>query len=46
MIKIKVAFLEGRLFTSQSGLFENFSDYSDWLDKSLPSKKAIFVLIM
>jgi len=24
MIKAKVAFLEGRLFSSQSGLFENF----------------------
>jgi len=35
MIKEKVAFLEGRLFSSQSGLFENFSDCSDWLDKSL-----------
>jgi len=28
MIKTKVAFLEGRLFFSQSGLFENFSDCS------------------
>jgi len=46
MIKTKVAFLKGRLFSSQSGLFENFSDYSDWLDKSRPSKKVIFVLIM
>jgi len=51
MIKTKVAFLEGRLFSSQSGLFENFSDCSDWLDKSRPSKsrpskKATFVLIM
>jgi len=43
MIKTKVAFLEGRLFSSQSGLFENFSDYSDWLDKSRPSKKATFI---
>jgi len=46
MITTKVAFLEGRLFFSQSGLFENFSDCSDWLDKSRPSKKATFVLIM
>jgi len=45
MIKTKVAFLEGLLFSSKSGL-ENFSDCSDWLDKSLPSKKATFVLIM
>jgi len=41
MIKIKVAFLEGRLFSSQSWLFENFSDCSDWLDKSRPSKKLL-----
>jgi len=46
MIKEKVAFLEGRLFSSQSGLFENFSDWSDWLDKRWPSKKATFVLII
>jgi len=45
MIKIEVAFLEGRLF-SQSGLFENISDCFDWLNKSWPSKKATFVLIM
>jgi len=41
MIKTKVAFLEGQL-----GLFENFSNFSDWRDKSWPSKKATFVLIM
>jgi len=46
MIKIKVALLEGSLFFSQPGLFENFSDCSGWLDKSRPSKKATFVLIM
>jgi len=34
MIKTKVAFLEGRLFSSQSGLFENFLDCSDSLDKT------------
>jgi len=47
MIKTKVAFLEGRLFFSHSGLFENFLDCSDWIDKKtgLP-KKATFVLIM
>jgi len=32
--------------SSQSGLFKNFSDGSDWLDKSRPSKKATFVLII
>jgi len=46
MIKTKVAFLEGLLFCSQSGLFANFSDCSDWMNKSQPSKKATFVLIM
>jgi len=40
MIKTKVAFF------SQSGLFENFTDCSDWMDKRRPSKKATFVLIM
>jgi len=45
MIKTKVAFLEIRLFSSQSELFENFK-FSDWLDKSRPSKKATFILIM
>jgi len=38
----KVTFLEGRLFSSQSELFENFSDCSDWLDKSRSSKKPLF----
>jgi len=45
MIKTKVALLEGRLFSSQSGLFENFN-CSEWMDKSQPSKKAPFVLIL
>jgi len=42
MIKTKVAFLEGWLFASQSELFENFLNCSDWLDKSRPSKKSHF----
>jgi len=46
MIKAKVAVLESWFFSSQSGLFENYSDCCDWLDKSRPSKKATFVLIM
>jgi len=46
MIKRKVAFLESRIFSSQSELLENFSNCSDWLDKNRPSKTAIFVLIM
>jgi len=46
MIKTKVAFLEGRLFSSQSKLFEYFFNCFDRLDKSRPSKKATFILIM
>jgi len=41
MNKTKVAFLEGRLFSSQLGLFENISDNSDWLNKAGPSKKPL-----
>jgi len=41
MIKTKVAFFKGRLFFSQSGLFENFSDCSDWMDKSRSPKKPL-----
>jgi len=46
MIKTKVAFLEGQIFSSQQELFEYFLNCSDWLDKSRHSKKATFVLIM
>jgi len=46
MIKTKAAFLEGRLFSSQSELLDSFSNGSDWLDKNRPSKKATFALIM
>jgi len=46
MIKTKVAFLEGLHFFNQSELLENYSNCSDSLDKSRPSKKATFVLIM
>jgi len=46
MIKTKVAFLEGRLLSSQLELFEYFLSFSDWLDKSRPFKKATFALIM
>jgi len=45
-MKTKVAFLEGWLLTSQSEQFKNYSKSSDWLEKSRPSKKATFVLIM
>jgi len=33
MIKIKVAFLEGRLLSSQSEQSEKFSKSPDWLEK-------------
>jgi len=46
MIKTKVVFLEGQLFSSQSKLFEYFSNCFAWLVKSRPFKKATFVLIM
>jgi len=46
MIKTKVAFLEGRLLSSQSDQTENFSKSSDWLEKSRPFKQATFVLIV
>jgi len=39
-IELKQKCLFGsRLFSSQSELFDNFSNCSDWLDKSRPSKK-------
>jgi len=46
MIKIKVAFLEGRLLSSQSEQSEMFSKSPEWLEKSRPSKKGTFALIM
>jgi len=46
MIKTKVAFLEGRLLSSQSEQSEKFSKSPDWLEKSRSSKKATFVLIV
>jgi len=41
MIKTKVAFLEGRLLSSQSRQYEKFSKSPDWLEKSRSSKKPI-----
>jgi len=46
MIKTKVSFFGGPAFFQPSELFENFSDCSDWLDKSRPFKKVTFVLIL
>jgi len=44
MIKTKVAFLKGRLWTSQSEQFKNYSKSSYWLEKNRPSKNATFAL--
>jgi len=41
MIKIRVAILEGRFLSWQSGQSEKFSKSPDWLEKSRPSKKAL-----
>jgi len=38
MIKTKVAFLESRLFSCHSEVFEYFTNCSDRLEKSRPSK--------
>jgi len=46
MINTKVAFVEGRLLSSQSEQFKKYSKSSDWLQKSQSSKKATFVLTM
>jgi len=46
MIKTKVAFLEGRLLSSQSEPFEKLSKSSDWREKNRLSKEATFVMIM
>jgi len=46
MIKTKVAFLKGRILFSQSEQFKKHSKGSNWLEKSRPSKKATFDLIM
>jgi len=42
MIKTKVAFVEGRLLSSQSEQFKRYSKSCDWLEKSRPSKKSHF----
>jgi len=46
MIKIKVAFLEGRLLSSKSEQFKKYSKSCDWLEKSRLSKNAAFVMII
>jgi len=45
-MKAKVAVLEGRLLTSQSENSKKYTKSTDWLEKSRPSKKDTFVLIM
>jgi len=42
MIKIKVAFLEGRLLSSQSEQSKKFSKSPDWLEKKLALRKSCF----
>jgi len=42
MIKTKVAFLEGRLLSSQSEQFKKHSKVSDWLEKRLRPQKSHF----
>jgi len=46
MFKTKVAFLEGQILSIQSEQSEKFSKSPEWLEKSRPSKKATFALIM
>jgi len=46
MIKTKVAFLEGRLLSSQSEQLKKYSKSSNWLEKKLALQKATYVLIM
>jgi len=46
MIKAKVVFMKGWLLSSQSEQSEKFSKSPDWLEKSRPTKKSTFVLIM
>jgi len=41
MIKSKVAFLGGRLLSSQSEQCEKVSKSSDWLEKASPPKKPL-----
>jgi len=43
MIKTKVAFLDGRLLSSQSEKSEKFSKSPDWLEKAGPSKKPFLL---
>jgi len=41
--KQKRLFWRASFFSSQSKLLENFSNCSDWLDKSRPSKKPLLL---
>jgi len=46
MSKTKVAFLEGRLSSSRSKQFKQYTKSSNWLEKNLALQKATFVLLM
>jgi len=41
MIKTKVAYLEGRLLSSQSDKFKKYCKSSDWVEKAGPPKKPL-----
>jgi len=41
MIKVKAAFLEGRVLSSQSEQYEKFSKWPDWREKAGPPKKPL-----
>jgi len=45
MSKTKVAYLEGRILSSQSKQFKKYSKNFDWMEKAGPPKKH-FVLVM
>jgi len=45
MIKTKVAFLHGRLFSNQSEQFKRYSKSSSWLEKAGPPKKPLLCSI-
>jgi len=46
MIKTKVAFWKVGFFPVNQNNLKSIQKSSDWLEKSWPSKKATFVLIM
>jgi len=43
MIKTKVTFWRAGFFPANQGYLKTFSDCSDWLDKSRPSKQPVLL---